>query len=95
MAHDLADALALGGAQFLLQVLERLLQALAGALGRPDVLALAGEVRVELFEHAGSVLLDAAEVALEELVQERDVDVVARAGLAPAAVVRPADVGGL
>ncbi len=49
--HDIPDALALRGVQFLLQIGEDFRRMLRRALGLADVLLLAGKVGVEAFQH--------------------------------------------
>ena len=62
VAGDVADALALGGAQLLAQLLKRLLDVLRFGLPAVQLGALQAQVGVEAIQHGGGVVAHAADV---------------------------------
>ena len=64
MLHNVSDALALGGFQFLLQVRQYRLQVGGALLRLRYVLGLSGKVGVETFQHIGGVVLHLLDLEL-------------------------------
>ncbi|MPM80747.1 hypothetical protein SDC9_127797 [bioreactor metagenome] len=93
VAHNVPDALALGGFQLLLKVPENLAEMLRRTLRFVHVLPLPGKVLVQPVQHGGGVLPHFADIGLHHLVQPVHPDMVAGAGLQTPLVILPAAVG--
>ena len=92
--HDVADALALGGLELLVQVVQHRSEVVGGLFGFGDVFRLGGKVLIQPLDHGGRAFHHAPDIQLDQLVQPVRADVVAGAARRAPAVIGAAGVGG-
>lgn len=93
MPYQVPHPLAPGDLQFLLKLRQHLFQIGLVLLGLCHRLVLFSKVTVQLFQHAGGVVLDLSHIGLQQLVQLVHPDVMAGTGFQAAPVVLDAAVG--
>lgn len=92
--HDLPDALALCDLQLLVEIGQHRRQIVGRLLRFRHLIVLALQLLVELFQHGGRTVRQLPHIALQQLVQPVNADMVARAAFQTATVIRPAGVCG-